>query len=188
MSRRPRRTPEQLVDQAIALLAEAGALEPLLTVAEAAALVGVTTEAIRVWCRDNGLGCFSRQFRCFVIPLSDLHTYAKNHGKTVASFEFPQVPDRVVSLIFLHRGRSMPRELRPPSPRPLSESEQYQLQQLLDRSGQSLAQAEARRARERDQERRLRARQDKLAAEEARLAKRLAQLHVDIDIVSAKLF
>ena len=82
----------------------------------------------------------------------------------------------------------MPRELRPINPRPLSESEEYQLKQLLDRSGQSLAQAEAQRARDRDQEARLRARQDKLAAEEARLAKRLAQLHVDLDTVTAEIY
>ena len=82
----------------------------------------------------------------------------------------------------------MPRELRPINPRPLSESEEHQLRSLLDRSGQSLAAAEAQRARERDQERRLRARQDKLAAEEARLSKRLAELRVDIDTVTAEIY
>jgi hypothetical protein len=82
----------------------------------------------------------------------------------------------------------MPRELRPVNPRPLSESEQYQLQQLLDRSGQSLAAAEAQRTKERELEAKLRARQDKLAAEEARLSKRLAELRVDIDCVSAEIY
>ena len=83
----------------------------------------------------------------------------------------------------------MPRDhLRPVNPRPLSESEQYQLQQLLDRSGQSLAAAQEQRDRERDQERRLRARQDKLAREEARLSKRLAELRIDIDTVTAELY
>jgi site-specific recombinase len=82
----------------------------------------------------------------------------------------------------------MPRELRPINPRALSESEEHTLRSLLDRSGQSLAAAEAQRARERDQERRLRARQDKLAAEEARLSKRLAELRVDIDTVTAEIY
>ena len=44
----PRRTPEQMIGQAIALLAEAGALDPLLTVVEAASLACVTPAAVRV--------------------------------------------------------------------------------------------------------------------------------------------
>jgi hypothetical protein len=82
----------------------------------------------------------------------------------------------------------MPRELRPINPRPLSESEEYQLRQLLDRSGQSLAAAEAQRARERDQERRLREKSDRLAAREAKLSKRLAELRIDIDVVSSQIY
>ena len=38
----PRRTPEQIIELAISLLAEAGALEPLLTVSEAAVLACVS--------------------------------------------------------------------------------------------------------------------------------------------------
>ena len=82
----------------------------------------------------------------------------------------------------------MPRELRPINPRPLSELERYQLQQLLDRTGQSLAAAEAARDKERDRERKLRERSDRLAAEEARLARRLAQLRVDLDVCTAELY
>ena len=83
----------------------------------------------------------------------------------------------------------MPRELRPINPtRPLSELEEHTLRMLLDRSGQSLAAAEAQRTKERELEAKLRARQDKLAVEEARLAKRLAQLHVDLDVVSAEIY
>ena len=82
----------------------------------------------------------------------------------------------------------MPRELRPINPRPLSESEEFQLRQLLDRRSQSLPEAQAQRDRERAQEQKLRARQDKLAAEEARLSKRLAELRVDIDVVSAEIY
>ena len=82
----------------------------------------------------------------------------------------------------------MPRDLRPVNPRPLSESEEFQLKSLLDRRAESLPEAQARRDRERTQARKLQAKSDRLAAEEARLAKRLAQLHIDIDTVSAKLF
>jgi hypothetical protein len=82
----------------------------------------------------------------------------------------------------------MPRELRPINPRPLTESEEHTLRSLLDRSGQSLAAAEAQRTKERELEAKLRARQDKLAAEEARLSKRLAELRVDIDVVTAEIY
>jgi hypothetical protein len=82
----------------------------------------------------------------------------------------------------------MPRDLRPINPRPLSESEEFQLRQLLDRRAENLPEAQARRDKDRAQERKLREKSDRLAAEEARLAKRLAQLHVDLDTVSAKLF
>jgi hypothetical protein len=79
----------------------------------------------------------------------------------------------------------MPRDL---NPTPLTESEEYQLKRLLDRGGQSLPEAQAQRDRERELEAKLQARRDKLAAEEARLSKRLAELHVDIDTVSAEIF
>jgi uncharacterized protein (DUF4415 family) len=82
----------------------------------------------------------------------------------------------------------MPRELRPVNPRPLTESEEHTLRSLLDRSGQSLAAAEAQRARERDQERRLREKSDRLAAREAKLSKRLAELRIDIDVVSSQIY
>jgi len=82
----------------------------------------------------------------------------------------------------------MPRDLRSLNPTPLSESEQFQLRKLLDRTGQSLSQAQEKYDRDREQERKLRAQRDRLALEESRLAKRLAQLHVDIDTVSAKIF
>ena len=49
--RRLRLTSDQLIADALALLSAAGALPVLLTVAEAAGLAGVSTEAIRVWCR-----------------------------------------------------------------------------------------------------------------------------------------
>lgn len=71
---------------------------------------------------------------------------------------------------------------------PLSEDEEYQLKHLLDRRSQSLPEAQAARDRERDREARLRAQQDNLAAEEARLARRLAQLRIDIDVVSSEIF
>ena len=62
---RRRANPDQLIERALRLLAEAGALPvPLLTVAECAALTGLSTEAIRVWCRA-GLGRFDRRLRCF---------------------------------------------------------------------------------------------------------------------------
>lgn len=77
---------------------------------------------------------------------------------------------------------------RPVDPRPLSKSEQYQLRSLLDRSGQSLAEAEAQRDRERDQERRLREKSDRLAAQEAKLSRRLAELRVDLDVCTAELY
>src|SRR5262249_50558366 len=60
---------EQLIRQALALLAEAGALpEPLLTPREAAELVAIGAEAVRVWCRE-GLGFYHRPSKCFFIPL-----------------------------------------------------------------------------------------------------------------------
>ncbi len=76
----------------------------------------------------------------------------------------------------------------PKDPVPLSETEQFQLNRLLDKRSQTLPEAQAQRDRERDQERKLRARQDRLAAEEQRLARRLAALHVDLDVVSAEIF
>ena len=76
----------------------------------------------------------------------------------------------------------------PRDPIPLSETEQFQLQRLLDKSGQSLATARAARDKEREEELRLRARQDKLAREEARLSKRLAELRIDIDTVTAEIY
>jgi hypothetical protein len=83
----------------------------------------------------------------------------------------------------------MPRDhLRSLNPPPLSESELFQLNRLLDRRGQSLPEAQAARDKERAQERRLQEKRDKLAAEEARLSKRLAELHVDIDCVTAEIF
>src|SRR5215831_17635715 len=68
---------EQLIRQALALLAEAGALpEPLLTPREAAALVPIGEEAVRVWCRD-GLGFYHRPSKCFFIPLSELRAHVR---------------------------------------------------------------------------------------------------------------
>lgn len=78
-----------------------------------------------------------------------------------------------------------PRDL---NPTPLSQSERYQLDRLLARSGENLAEATRRREKELALEAKLQAKRDKLAAEEARLAKRLAQLHVDLDVVSAEIF
>ena len=82
----------------------------------------------------------------------------------------------------------MPRDLRSPNPSPLSESEEFQLKRLLDRRAQSLPEAQAARDKERAQERRLQEKRDKLAAEKSRLAKRLAQLHVDLDVASAEIY
>jgi hypothetical protein len=78
-----------------------------------------------------------------------------------------------------------PRDL---NPTPLSESEQFQLNRLLARTGENLAEARQRREKELALEAKLQAKRDKLAAEEARLAKRLAQLHVDLDVVSGEIF
>jgi hypothetical protein len=52
----PNVSPEQLISQALTLLAQAGALpEPLLTPREAAALVPIGVEAVRHWCRVSSL-------------------------------------------------------------------------------------------------------------------------------------
>ena len=82
----------------------------------------------------------------------------------------------------------MPRDLKPINPTPLTEAEQYQLNRLLDRRAESLPEAQARREKERARERRLQEKRDKMAAEEARLSKRLAELRVDLDVVSAEIF
>jgi hypothetical protein len=71
---------------------------------------------------------------------------------------------------------------------PLSESEQFHLNRLLARLGENQSEALQRREKERDLEAKLQARRDKLAAEEARLSKRLAELRVDIDCVSAEIY
>jgi hypothetical protein len=68
----------------------------------------------------------------------------------------------------------------PKDPTPLTESERFQLNRLLDRSGQS--------PKERELEAKLRARQDKLAAEEAKLSKRLAELRIDLDCTTAEIY
>ena len=70
----------------------------------------------------------------------------------------------------------------------MSESEEYQLRSLLDRSGQSLAAAEAQRTKERELEAKLREKSDRLAAREAKLSKRLAELRIDIDVVSSQIY
>jgi hypothetical protein len=82
----------------------------------------------------------------------------------------------------------MPRDLRPINPTPLTESEQFQLNRLLARLGESQPEALQRRDKEVALERRLQAKRDKLAAEEARLSKRLAELRIDIDTVSAEIY
>jgi hypothetical protein len=82
----------------------------------------------------------------------------------------------------------MPRDLRPVNSQPLSESEEYQLRRLLDRRSQSLPEAQAQRDRERERERRLEEKRDRLAAAEAKLSKRIAELRIDIDTVSAEIF
>jgi hypothetical protein len=48
-------TPDELITAALDLLGRAGALEPLLTVSEAAALACVTSECIRTWIRGGHL-------------------------------------------------------------------------------------------------------------------------------------
>jgi hypothetical protein len=75
----------------------------------------------------------------------------------------------------------------PNDPSPLSESEQFQLNQLLDRRAESLPEAQRRRDRERAEELKLRAERDRLAASEARLSRRLASLRIDIDVVTARI-
>jgi hypothetical protein len=75
--RRARRDvgPELLIERALALLAQAGALpEPLLTPREAAELVPIGVEAVRVWCRDGRVGFFDRRLRTFLIPLDQLRS------------------------------------------------------------------------------------------------------------------
>ena len=76
----------------------------------------------------------------------------------------------------------------PRDPMPLTEQEQFTLRRLLDKRSQTLPEAQQERDRERDREARLQAKQAKLVAEEQKLSRRLAQLHVDIDCVSAELF
>jgi hypothetical protein len=76
----------------------------------------------------------------------------------------------------------------PKDPTPLSESEEFQLRSLLDKRSQSLPEAQAVRDRERDQERKLREKSDRLAAEEQKLSRRLAELRVDLDCVSAEIY
>jgi hypothetical protein len=71
---------------------------------------------------------------------------------------------------------------------PLSETEERTLRFLLDRRGKNLPEAQQRREKERTVEAWLRARQDKMAREEAQLSRRLAQLHVDLDVISAEIF
>ena len=68
--------PDELIAAALDLLAQAGALPvPLLTVAEAAVLIGISTEGMRCWCRA-GLGFYDRRLRQFLIPLGDLRRAA----------------------------------------------------------------------------------------------------------------
>jgi hypothetical protein len=76
----------------------------------------------------------------------------------------------------------MPKDIRPLDP-----GEEMTLRRLLARSGESLHEAQQRHAKEIEQERRLEAKRDRMAREEARLSKRLAELRVDIDCVSAEI-
>ena len=82
----------------------------------------------------------------------------------------------------------MPRDIRSVNPMPLTATEEAQLMRLLDRSGQSLSEAQARHDKERAKERKLQAKRDKLAAEESRLSKRLAELRIDLDVVSGEIY
>jgi hypothetical protein len=70
---------------------------------------------------------------------------------------------------------------------PLSESEQFQLNRLLARTGENLAEATRRREKELALQAKLQAKRDKLAAEEAALSRRLSELRIDIDCVSAEI-
>jgi hypothetical protein len=73
MGKIPKGNVSDLIERALALLAEAGVLEPLLTTTEAAALACVTDETIRAWLReDETLGRYSRQLRCFLVSLPEL--------------------------------------------------------------------------------------------------------------------
>ena len=82
----------------------------------------------------------------------------------------------------------MPRELRPVNPRPLSEVEEHTLRSLLDRRSQTLPEAQAARDKERALERKLREKSDRLAAREAALSRRLAELRIDLDVVTGQLY
>ena len=82
----------------------------------------------------------------------------------------------------------MPRDLKSVSPTPLTELEEYQLKRLLDRKSANLPEELAKRDRERAKEAKLQAKRDRMAAAEARLSKRLAELRIDIDVVSAEIY
>jgi hypothetical protein len=70
---------------------------------------------------------------------------------------------------------------------PLSETEARTLQFLLDKRSQSLPEAQAQRDRDRERERKLQAQLDKKAALEARYSKRVAELRIDCDVISAEI-
>jgi hypothetical protein len=91
------RSPDQLVEQALRLLAEAGALEPWLTVSVAATLACVTNECIRTWIRAGDLEHFyDRRLRCFLVRLGSLRraVLEKRGMLSNALFDFDGCKDR----------------------------------------------------------------------------------------------
>jgi hypothetical protein len=88
---------EQLVEQALKLLAQPGALQPQLTPLEASRLGPIGVEAVRCWCRD-GLGHYDRRLHTFLIGLDELREFVLARrgslSKALASdFTSTQMPD-----------------------------------------------------------------------------------------------
>jgi hypothetical protein len=79
----------------------------------------------------------------------------------------------------------MPRDLRPTSS--LDPSEEMTLRRLLDKRALSEPEALAARAKERERERKLQAQLDRKAALEAKWSKRVAELRIDCDVISAEI-
>ena len=79
----------------------------------------------------------------------------------------------------------MPRDIRPTSS--LDPSEEMTLRRLLDKRALSEPEALAARAKDRERERRLQAKLDRKAAAEAKYSKRVAELRIDCDVISAEI-
>jgi hypothetical protein len=176
-----RRAPAQIsADLAVLLAAllEAIGVDDLLTTTEAAEAVGITPEAVRVWCRSGRLGFFDQRLSCFLIPRRELRAFVEAHwGKAPERFDHfvPAQTRSALSMLTMTDEKKLPR---------LTPIEKQQLENLLHRveGFRSGPVADALR-----EEQALKAKQERLAARERALTAKVGELRSDLDEIATRL-